>query len=63
MDTEYVFISEEAILELVLKLRRETGMGMMTCRKCLSDYDWDYDEALANYLKYKWDGKLINIKI
>ena len=37
-------------------------MGLMSCKKCLSDYNWDLNEAYKHYSDYKWDGRLINVK-
>lgn len=38
--------------EKIFKLRKETGLGLLTCKKCLKDYDWNFEEALANNHKY-----------
>ena len=31
---------------------------MMACRQCLTDYEWNYDNAFKHYRSYAWNGKL-----
>lgn len=45
-------MNEEKKKILIFKLRKETGLGLMYCRRCLIDYYWDYDMAKKNYKKY-----------
>jgi len=45
------------IKELSFKLRKETGAGVMDCKKALVRFDYDYDKALGwlklgGHLKY-----------
>ena len=47
---------------LLHKLRKETGMALMDCKRCFEDNEWDFDRALADHKRYRWDGRLINIK-
>jgi len=53
---EKILIDEQN--ELCYKLRIETGLGLMACKKCLIKHNWNYDEAKKNYKDYQWDGKL-----
>jgi hypothetical protein len=46
-----MFLSTEEKNDLIYKLRNETGVGMMYCKKCLIDYNWDY-KALFNNPKF-----------
>ena len=48
--------------ELCFKLRSETGLGVMTCKKCLIDNNWDYDKAKENYKKYLGIKKFIDYR-
>jgi translation elongation factor EF-Ts len=43
---------------LCFKLRSETGLGIMACKRCLIEYDWNYDEAKHNHKRFRWDGAL-----
>ena len=45
--------------EKCFDLRAKTGMGLMTCKRCLEDNDWDLEEAEKNHIKYK-TNKIIN---
>lgn len=45
-------MNEEKKKNLIFKLRKETGLGVMDCKRCLMDYNWDYNIAKANYKKY-----------
>ncbi len=51
-------LSKDEQKELCYKLRIETGLGIMTCKKCLIAYNWNYDDAKKNYRQFQWDGKL-----
>lgn len=44
--------------ELCYSLRREIGLDIMACKKCLAAHNWNYDDAKKNYRKFQWDGKL-----
>lgn len=47
-------ISGECKIELVKKLREETGWNMMDCKRALRETDWKIDDAkiwLANFRK------------
>ena len=33
--------------KIMLKLRQETGIGILTVKKALDECDWDYDKAKA----------------
>ena len=45
--------------EKCFDLRAKTGMGLMTCKRCLEDNDWDLEKAEKNHIKYK-TNKIIN---
>lgn len=51
-------LSKDEQKELCFKLRIETGLGIMACKKCLDANSWNYDEAKKNYRQFQWDGKL-----
>ena len=38
--------------EKCFKLRLKTGLGLMSCKECLIDNDWDLEEAEKNHMKY-----------
>ena len=38
--------------QLCYKLRNETGLAIMYCKRCLIDNDWNYELAKASYKKY-----------
>mgnify|MGYP000209280694 FL=1 len=40
-------MSKEEIKELSFKLRKETGAGVMDCKKALVRFNYDYDKALG----------------
>jgi translation elongation factor EF-Ts len=52
-------IIKEIQKEKCFDLRAKTGMGLMTCKRCLEDNDWDLEEAEKNHIKYK-TNKIIN---
>lgn len=52
-------IIEKIRKEKCFDLRARTGMGLMTCKRCLEDNDWDLEEAEKNHIKYK-TNKIIN---
>ena len=39
--------------ELIMKLREETKVGLMTCIKALEKYDWNYEKAYGYIIKNK----------
>ena len=43
---------------LIFKLRKETGLGLFACNKCLKKYNFNYKLAKQNYKQFEWDGKL-----
>tara|TARA_R110002167_G_scaffold32683_2_gene105679 strand:- start:1760 stop:1918 length:159 start_codon:yes stop_codon:yes gene_type:complete len=50
-------MSKKELKELAFKLRKETGAGVMDCKKALVRFDYDYDKALGwlklgDHLKY-----------
>lgn len=47
--------------DLCFQLRTKTGLGLMSCKKCLQDNDWNLNKAFKNSLKYQWDGRLIHV--
>jgi len=51
-------LSKDEQKELCFKLRIETGLPLMKCKKCLVANNWNYDEAKNNYRQFKWGGKL-----
>lgn len=44
--------------ELCFKLRAETGIGLMDCKKCLETNNWNYDNAKKNYRNFIRNIKL-----
>lgn len=48
----------EQQMKLCVKLRSMTGLGMISSRRCLEEYDWNIEKAFQNNLKYQWDGIL-----
>ena len=52
-------IIEKIRKEKCFDLRARTGMGLMTCKRCLEDNDWDLEEAEKNHRKYT-TNKIIN---
>jgi len=57
-------MSKEERNELAFKLRKETGDGVMDCKKALDRFDYDYDKALGwlklgGHLKYMSNGRSI----
>lgn len=59
-EEEEVLPIENIDYNLCHKLRKNTGMGLMDCKKCLIDYDWDYEQAFKNYHKYQRPNALIH---
>ena len=51
-------LSKDEQKKLCYKLRVETGLGLMVCKKCLIANNWNYDEAKKNYRQFQWDSKL-----
>lgn len=45
-------------IELCRKLRRETGLHLMVCKKCLEKNNWNYNNAKINYKQFEWNRKL-----
>ncbi|XP_035211854.1 nuclear RNA export factor 1-like isoform X2 [Stegodyphus dumicola] len=54
--TEEKSISEKQLL--VLELSKQTGMISEFSTKCLEENDWDYQRALAVFLKFQSEGKI-----
>lgn len=44
--------------EICFKLRSMTGLGLLSCRKCLEEYNFDLEKAFNNNIKYQWNGVL-----
>jgi len=44
--------------DLCMELKRKTGMGLLSAKRCLQDNTWDIDKANENHHTYMWDGKL-----
>ena len=38
--------------QLCYKLRNETGLALMYCKRCLIDNHWNYELAKTNYKEY-----------
>ena len=50
-------LSEEQ-KHLCYKLREETGLGLVACKRCLIASEWNYEIAKRDYKHYWVKGKL-----
>jgi translation elongation factor EF-Ts len=58
MEQEKLQLNYQEKKDLIFKLRKETGLGLSTCNKCLKKYNFNYKLAKQNYNQFEWDGKL-----
>ena len=49
-------------LEVIKRLRADTGAGLHDCKTALSKAGWDYEKAKES-LRYWMPGPLVNIKV
>jgi translation elongation factor EF-Ts len=46
--------------EMIIKLRVETGYGLMLCKHILIKYNWNYELAIKNAKQFDPTKKLIH---
>jgi len=46
-------LTDDGKIDLVKKLREETGWGMMDCRRALRDSKWDMDSAKSWLIQFR----------
>ena len=46
-------LTDECKLELVKKLRKETGWSMMDCRRALRESNWKMDDAKSWLIQFR----------
>ncbi len=52
-------LTDDEKIDLVKRLREETGWGMMVCRSALRDSNWDIDSAKSWLIKYRKESHIL----